>query len=375
MINQERLVRTFLDLVKINSPSRNERGVADYLRSKLEDLGFNVKEDDAGSKIGGNAGNLIATKIGSLEKGARLFFSAHMDTVETNEGLEPIIEEDGLIHTGGYSILGADCKAGIAAVLEAAQIVVENNIPFRSLQILFSISEETGLLGARYTDPADILPDSIGYVFDTEKPVGGIVMSAPTHATISVKITGKAAHAGINPEKGISAIVAASNAITRMNLGRIDDETTANVGIISGGKARNIIPDEVEIKAEARSRNADKLAAQVEHMLRTFHDAANELGANVEIDVKSEYVTYRWKEEDEPIQIAMRASEAIGIKPALVMGGGGSDANIFNANGIPAVVIGCGYQGAHSKEERITIPDLVKTAEYALALVKASGEN
>jgi len=375
MINQERLVRTFLDLVKINSPSRNERDVADYLWPKLEELGFNVKEDNTGSKIGGNTGNLIATKVGRLEKGPRLFFSAHMDTVEANEGLEPIIDEDGTIHTDGNRILGADCKAGISAILEAARVIVENDIPFRSLQILYSVSEETGLLGARYTDPADILPGSIGYVFDTGQPVAGIVMSAPSHATISVKITGKAAHAGIDPENGISAIVAASNAISRMKLGRIDEETTANVGVISGGKARNIVPDMVEIKAEARSRNEDKLAAQAEHMIQTFQDAAKELGADVEIDVKSEYVTYSWKEEDEPIRIAMRASEAIGIEPALVMGGGGSDANIFNANGIPAVVIGCGYWSPHSNEERIAIPDLVKTAEFALALVKASGEN
>ncbi|MEN6372682.1 MAG: M20/M25/M40 family metallo-hydrolase [Armatimonadota bacterium] len=373
MINQERLVSTFLDLVKIDSLSKNERKVADYLRPKLEALGFEVKEDDAGSKINGNSGNLIATKIGGLEKGPRLFFSAHMDTVESNAGFEPIIT-DGVIHTDGNTILGADDKAGIAAILEAVNAAIEDKIPFRSLQVLYSISEEIGLFGATYTDPADILPDSIGYVFDTEKPVGGIVVSAPSHATVNVKVKGKAAHAGIHPENGISAIVAASKAISKMKLGRVDPETTANIGIIEGGKARNIVPDEVYVKAEARSRNEEKLAVQIDHMTKVFEDAASEMGANAGVDVQREYVTYRWNEEDEPIKLAKRAAEVLGMKPEYIQGGGGSDANIFNAKGIPAVVIGCGYEGAHSRQEKVAIADLKKAAEYALSLIKVSGE-
>jgi tripeptide aminopeptidase len=371
MINQERLLRTFLELIKINSPSKHERGVADYLRPRLEELGFQVREDDAGEKIGGNAGNLIAMKTGGLGTGARIFLSAHMDTVEPTEGLKPVVTEDEVILSDGKSILGADCKAGIAATLEAVRAAIENDIPFRSVQIVYSVAEEIGLMGAKEIAPESIKAD-VGYVFDTEKPVAGIVVSAPSHENFLVKVFGRAAHAGIHPEAGVSAIVAASRAIANMKLGRIDYETTANVGIISGGKARNVIPDEVVIHAEARSRNEEKLAAQVQHMVQMFYDAAREMSADVDIEVKREYTTYRWTPEDAPVKLAQKAARAIGIEPQLIEGGGGSDANIFNEKGVPAVVIGVGYEGAHSREERIAISDLAKAAEFALSLIHES---
>lgn len=373
MVNQERLVRTFLDLVKINSPSKSERGVVDYLRPMLEELGFDVKEDDTGSKIGGNAGNLIATKQGSLDKGLRIFLSAHMDTVDITEGLEPVVTEDGMIKSQGKTILGADDKAGIAVTLEAVRVALEKNIPFRSIQLLYSVSEEVGLLGARHMDPSEIKAD-VGYVFDTEKPVAHIVTAAPSHVNLLVRYKGKAAHAGINPEGGINAIVAASRAVAKMKLGRIDPETTANVGVIHGGKARNIIPEDVEIRAEARSRNEAKLAVQVDHMVKTFEEAAKEVGAEVEIDVQQEYTTYRWTSEDAPVKLAQKAAGSIGIDQLMLEGGGGSDANVFNLKGVPAVVIGVGYEGAHTRNEQIAIDDLVKSAEFALALISESGK-
>ncbi|HOP80156.1 MAG TPA: M20/M25/M40 family metallo-hydrolase, partial [Armatimonadota bacterium] len=241
MINKERLLQTFFDLIEINSPSRNERGVADYLKPKLEELGFQVIEDDTGEKIGGNTGNLIATKQGTSDTGLRIFFSAHMDTVEPTEGLKPVISDDGVISSDGKTILGADCKAGIAATLEAVRAAIEQNVPFRSIQLLYSVAEEIGLMGAKEMEPQRINAD-VGYVFDTEKPVAGVVVSAPSHENILVKVYGKASHAGINPEAGVSAIIAASRAIANMKLGRISPETTANIGTINGGKARNIIP-------------------------------------------------------------------------------------------------------------------------------------
>ncbi|MBI2842629.1 MAG: M20/M25/M40 family metallo-hydrolase [Armatimonadetes bacterium] len=372
MVNEERLVRSFLDLVKINSPSKCERGVVDYLQPKLKELGFEVREDDAGKRIGGNAGNLIATMQGRLEKGLRLFLSAHMDTVEPTEGIEPVVTEDGIIRSNGRTILGADDKAGVAAILEAARVVVEKDVPFHSLQIVFSIAEEIGIMGAKEVSASDISADA-GYVFDTEKPVAGVVVSAPSHENLLVKVFGKAAHAGIHPEDGTNAIIAASKAIADMKLGRIDEETTANVGVINGGKARNIVPDEVEVLAEARSRNEAKLAAQVEHMVRLFHDAAKEIGAGVDIEVKREYTTYRWTPEDAPVKLAQRAARTIGIEAEMINGGGGSDANIYNEKGVPAVVIGVGYGGAHSREEHIAIADLVKAAEFAVSLISESG--
>jgi tripeptide aminopeptidase len=189
-----------------------------------------------------------------------------------------------------------------------------------------------------------------------------------------VKITGKAAHAGIHPEAGISAIIAASNAISRMKLGRIDEETTANVGVIQGGKARNIIPEEVVIRAEARSRDEAKLRKQVEHMKATFAQAAEEMGARADIVVVREYATYRWTAEDAPVQLAQKAAKSIGITAELVHGGGGSDANIFNEKGVPAVVVGVGYEGAHSRSEHIAVDDLVKATEFTLALIAESGK-
>ncbi len=373
MVNRDRLLRTFLDLVEINSPSRAERPVADYLRPKLEEMGFDVIEDNAGNVIGGNCGNLIATREGESGAGTSIFLAAHMDTVQPTEGLQPVVTEDGVVKSDGKTILGADDKAGIAAILEAAQVAIEKNVPFKRLQILFTIAEEIGLMGAKEIDPS-ALKSGVGYVLDTEKPVAGVVISAPTHVNFLVTIIGKAAHAGIHPEAGVSAILAASNAISRMKLGRIDEETTANIGVIHGGKARNIIPDEVVIRAEARSRNDAKLKAQVEHMKSTFIEAAKEIGAKAEMEVVQEYTTYRWTADDPPVKLAQAAGRSIGIDVELVHGGGGSDANIFNEKGVPAVVIGVGYEGAHTREEHISIDDLVKATEFTLALIAESGK-
>jgi len=369
MIDRERLLQTFLDLVRISSPSKQERGVADYLKERLTEAGFEVREDDAGTKLGGNAGNLIATKEGPSTAGASIFFSAHMDTVEPTEGMEPVVTEDGVIRSDGKTVLGADCKAGIAATLEAARSAVERKIPFRTLQLLYSVSEETGLLGAKQIDPKEVKAE-MGFVFDTEKPVAGIVLGAPTHDVLNVKIIGKSAHAGIHPEAGINAITVASRAIAGMKLGRIDEETTANVGVIHGGKATNVVPDEVEVRAEARSRDEQKLAAQVEHMTRAFHEAADEAGARVEIEVMREYSMYRFAPDDPAIKLAQRAARAVGIEPQLIFAGGGSDANTYNEKGLPAVVIGVGYEGPHSREENIPIENLMKIAQFALELIR-----
>lgn len=370
MINEKRLVDFFLQLIGMSTPAKNERPLADILRLMLEELGFSVEEDDAGKKIGGNAGNLIAYKEGPSKTGHRIFFSAHMDTVSSTEDLKPHISK-GIVRTSGDTILGADDKAGIAAIIEAMRVVEEQRIPYRSIQVLFDVAEEIGLLGAKALDRKRIRAD-FGYVFDTEKPVAALVVAAPSHENIKVKYTGRAAHAGIRPEAGINAIVAASKAVANMRLGRIDSETTANVGVIRGGTARNIVPDAVEVLAEARSRDEDKLALQVEHMVRCFHDAAHEVGANVDIEVVREYDSYRFTADDLVVRMGLAAGKRIGIEPELVEGGGGSDANIFNSHGLPAVVVGVGYENAHSSAEEIAISDLVTCARYVVALVEAS---
>lgn len=372
MINTERVTQTFLDLVHISSPSRHERGVADYVKVKLAELGLEVEEDDAGSKIDGDAGNVFAFLRGKAEDATPIFLSCHMDTVEPTESIRVVSEGD-LIKTDGSSILGADDKAGIAAVLEGIADVLERGVPHGDVQVLFSVSEEVGLCGARNMDPSKIR-GKMGYVFDTERPVAGLTISAPTHDSMTIEIHGKAAHAGIAPEKGISAIVAASNAISNMKLGRIDAETTANIGTIEGGKARNIVADLVTIRAEARSRNNEKLDEQIKHMKDTFEQEALKIGAEVIFTHDREYSTYRWSSEDAVVKLGMAASQRIGIEPVFLEGGGGSDANIYSSIGVPALVVGTGYTGAHSTSEEISVSDLTKTAEFAAALIECAAQ-
>lgn len=370
MVNRDRVKALFLDLININSPSKNERGVADYLINKLTSLGFDVEEDDAGSKIGGNTGNLMAFKKGSVEGAKALFFSCHMDTVEPTTSLKVIIEGD-LIRTDGTTILGADDKAGIAAVVEGIQAVIESGKLHGDIQVLLDVSEEIGLLGAKYMDLNKIKAD-MGYVLDTSKPVLGITVSAPSHANLIIEITGKAAHAGMAPEEGVSAIIAASNAISKMKLGRIDIETTANVGVIEGGKARNIIPDRVMVKAEARSRNEDKLTRQIEYMSNLFIEEAEKMGAKARVEVEKEYFAFRWNQDDDIVKFAVKALERIGEKVSFQDGGGGSDANMFNSAGVPAVLIGVGYESPHSPDERVTVTDIEKSAKMVQSLIEVA---
>lgn len=371
MVNKDRLVRLFLDLLNINSPSLAEREMADRTRSILSGLGFEVHEDDAAAAIGGNAGNIIGFKQGRAERGLRILLSAHLDTVEPTAARVPVITEDGAVKSSGEAVLGADDKAGVAVVLEAVRVAIEEDIPFRSLQVIFDVAEEPGLRGAKHLRREDIRAD-VAYVFDTEKPVASIITSAPSHNSIKFRVMGRAAHAGIRPEDGINAILAASSGIARMRLGRIDEETTANVGVIHGGKARNIVPDLVEVLAEARSRDERKLDVQTGEMQTAMRQAAAEHGAAVDIEVEREYDCFRWSAEDPIVRLGVRAARAVGVEPELIGAGGGSDANVFSALGLPAVVIGVGFERCHSPDEQIAIADLVKCAEFAVELIRWS---
>lgn len=367
MINRDRLTTQFLDLAQINGPSGSERSIADYAISKLKALGLEVEEDGVGPDIGSDAGNVYATLRGTVNGGTPIFLNCHMDTVEPTAGIR-ILNDNGLIRTDGSTILGGDDRAGMAIVLEAVESIIEDNAPHAGVQIIFTVSEEVGLRGAKAMDHSRI-KGRFGYVFDTQKPPGGLTVSAPSHETVGVQVHGKAAHAGMAPENGISAIVAASRAIARMKLGRIDEETTASIGLINGGKARNIIPDLVTIKGEARSRNEAKLAAQVEHMRDTFEQEAQAIGATVDFESIREYDCYRWSESDPIIKLATTALKRAGMEPVFQDGGGGSDANIFNSAGIPTVVVGTGYDDAHTHTEHLAIDDLVRATEFARSLI------
>jgi len=360
------MLNQFLELLRIDSPPLKEGQVAQYLRRELQGMGFSCVVDDAAEALGGETGNLIAYKPGRVDAQC-LMLSAHMDTVQPTTGLEPVVE-DGVVRSGGDTILGADDKASIAVILEAVRALEEDGAARGPLEIVLSVAEEVGLRGARAMN-LSLLKSKFGYVLDSGKPAGGLITSAPSHDLLTVRIRGKAAHAGAQPEAGVSAIQAAALAIAGMRLGRIDDETTANVGTIQGGQATNIIPDFVEIRAEARSRNASKLQAQVQHMLDCFQQGAAKVGASVDTAVEHAYSMYHVPDSDPLVQWAFQAGRSVGLSPSTRPGGGGSDANVFNANGIRAVVLGVGYEDVHSTSERIAVEDMVNAAEMVYELV------
>ncbi len=368
-VNQQRLVDEFLELVKIDSKPKDERLIADAVISKMNDLGFEVSEDDAGEKIGGTAGNVIGVLEGQKDAPA-LLFCAHLDRVHPGLGIKPQIK-DGVITSDGTTILAADDVAGIVAILEAVRVIQEQKIPHGRLEILFTVAEEGGLFGAKSVD-ADRFKAKAGFFMDAGGPVGTIVTAAPAQKGLEAVIHGRASHAGVAPEEGLSAIIVAAHAITRMNLGRIDAETTANIGVIEGGAATNIIPDRVKLQGEARSLDNGKLDVQMDHMVEVIESVCQEHGAKVDIDVEHSYSAFRLSEEDYPVRLAVKAAKAIGLEPKIESTGGGSDANIINGFGLPSVVLGMGYTDVHTTAEAISIDQLVKSAQYVLGIIAES---
>lgn len=368
MVNRHRMVNEFIELVKIDSLTKQEREMADTLKSKLENMGYTTYEDDAGSKIGGNSGNVICTIKGNKAVSPILLF-AHMDTVVPGLGKKPIVQGN-MIKSDGTTILGGDDVAGIECILEAIRVIKEEGIQHGDIQIAFTIAEEGGLFGAKYLDYSKIHA-KYGFVLDGSGEIGTVAVKAPSQYKIDVGIKGKAAHAGMEPEKGISAIQIAAEAISNMKLGRIDDETTANIGLINGGQATNIVCDKVDIKAESRSRDQNKLEEQTQHMKKCFEDAAAKFGGQVDFKADLMYPAFDIKEDQPIISILKKASTAAGIKLVLEATGGGSDTNIINSKGIQAVDISVGMDKVHSVEEQISIDDMVKAAEFLVAIIKS----
>lgn len=277
MINRERLLTEFFELIRIDSPTKDERQIADFLKDRLKSLSMEVTEDKAGSVIGGNCGNVFAYLKGKLPKAPILLLSAHMDTVKPCLNIEPVLHE-GLITSAGPTILGADDKSGISPILEALRTIQEQNIPHGDIQVILCVAEEGGVNGSKNLDRT-LLQADLGYVLDSGGKPGKIILEAPGQDRIKVTIKGRASHAGVAPEDGISSIVAAAKAITSLKTGRIDEETTSNIGTIKGGLATNIVADRVEITCEARSRNLGKMESQTAQMCETFKRCAEEMGA------------------------------------------------------------------------------------------------
>ena len=374
MVNKKRLVESFMELVKIGSVSREERNLADFLVEKLEDLELEVRVDQAGEKVKSNSGNIIARFRGNIKKATPIMFSAHMDTVVPGKNIKPICEGDKIL-SSGKTILGADDKAAIAALLEALHIIKENNISCGDIEIVFSVCEEIGLKGAKNLDIFS-LNAQMGFVLDAGGQVGNIITAAPSQNSLQIIIYGKSAHAGSNPEEGINAIQVAGFALSRMKLGRIDEETTANIGIVSGGKATNIVPDKVTLQGEVRSRNEEKLEKYTEQLKKITEDTAQEFKAKADVKINREYSCYNLSPDDQVVKISMKAAKDMGLHTELCPSGGGSDANVFNQKGFPSVVLAIGMEKVHTVDEYILVKNLINTAEYVLSIINTitSGE-
>jgi len=367
MVNQERLVQSFLELVQINSQTKKERAMADHLIEKLTALGLDVYEDKAGESIGGNAGNVIGVLEGQQEKPA-LLFSAHMDRVTPGENIKPVVEGD-IVKSSGDTILASDDCAGIAAILEMLQVVKENNLKHGRIEVVFTIAEEGGLNGAKALDLGN-LQAKLGIVLDSTGAAGIVINQAPAQNEIIAKIHGRAAHAGVEPEKGVNAIVVSAKAISKMKIGRLDEETTANIGTISGGKATNIVPDYVEIHGEVRSLVEEKLVKATEAIVNAFVETAGTENARVEMEVNRLYSAYHIAENHKLLQLVKKAGAAIDLPIQLQPTGGGSDANIFNEKGIPTVNLAVGNEEVHTVNEYLQIPELVKTTALVVKIVE-----
>ncbi len=367
MINEERLVDLFLQLCQINAPSLAEAECVAFTKDWLIGHGLEVHEDQGGIEIGGNANNLIVWLRGDADK-PKIFLSAHFDTVEPTEGL--VIEErDGVFYSASDTILGADDKGGMAPAIEAVLALRESGEAHGDVCLLLSCAEEIGLKGAAALKIEELGLD-FGYVLDTGPPVGTFVTRTAFHDKIDIEIIGKPAHAGKDPEKGVNAIQVAAAAIHGMRLGRIGPETTANLGIIEGGSGTNVVCANVKIKAEARSTSVTELEKQTDHMVQRFAQAATEWGAEVKIDHKRHYAAYHVADDSRVVKIAQEASRRMGFEPTLRTTLGGSDANVYNAKGVPCIVVATGMDKIHTHDEFISRKDLIDTAKLTLEILR-----
>lgn len=366
-IQEQRLIDEFLQLVQIDSETKNEAKIAQILTDKFKQLGLEVIEDDSKQRTGCGAGNLICTLKGTKKGVDPIYFTAHMDTVVPGTNVKPSIQ-NGYITSDKTTILGADDKAGIAAILEALRTIKETDRPHGDIQFIITAGEESGLVGAREIDRS-LIKAKYGYALDSDGPVGDVIVAAPTQAKIHTRIEGKTAHAGIEPERGVSAITIAAKAISKMPLGRIDEETTANIGSFRGGEQTNIVCDHVDIHAEARSLCDQKLEMQVHKMKEIFEQVAKKLGGKAFVDVTTMYPSYKQDQYSKVVQIAKRAIKSIHRNCRLLASGGGSDANIFSGYNIPTINLAIGYEEIHTTKERIAIKELKKTTELVIAII------
>ena len=375
MINSQRIIDRFKMLAEIDSVSREEADVAAVLKDILTKMGATVSMDNAGEAIGGNCGNLVAKFKGTVDK-APMMLSGHMDTVEPGKGVKvQFNENEKIFRSDGTTILGSDDKSALVIILEVMDVILENNLPHPPIDIVFTVCEEIGLMGAKQFD-LSMIDAKIGYILDSTD-LEGIVTRAPSANRFTIKVHGKDAHAGAAPENGINAIVVAAKAISCLQLGRIDPETTCNIGKIEGGKATNIIPDLVTLYGEARSHDENKLKAVTEGIFAAFHNAVAAFKAHesdplpkVEIDLKEDFPATHVPDDHIVVTLAQEAAKNLGKKMECKTIGGGADANIFFGKGVVTGVLGTGMTDVHTVRESIKLEDMENTTRLVLEILK-----
>ena len=365
------VVEYFLELIGIDSESKDERAMIDRLKSDLAELGARIEEDDCHQSSGGNAGNLYAYIPGNVNK-APVLFCAHADTVKPGKGIKASMT-NGVIHTDGTTVLGGDDKSGVAEIMLGIKQALESGEEHAPIEVLITVSEEIGLLGAKHFDKSK-LRSAFGYALDAHR-VGELVVGAPAQNSIRIEIKGLEAHAGVEPEKGINAIRVAAEAIAAMPMGRIDHETTCNMGVIGGGTATNIVPNRVEIRGEARSHNTLKLEQVTQDIRHAVETAVQrhqyDFGrASFGWEAHNEYQSFRLQDTEPVVQLALDALRGLGIEARTAVGGGGSDANIINAGGLPMVICGTGMNKVHTVHEDIEAEELRRGADFIAALIR-----
>jgi tripeptide aminopeptidase len=356
MISRDRLIKTFTEMVQIDSPSGEEEAMAQYVISKLEKLGLNVSRDAYGNVIANDGGE------------DPLLLSAHIDTVEPGRGIKPLIKGDKIV-SDGSTILGGDCKAGVAAILEAIESVTEDNTQRRSIEIAFTREEELGLLGARNLN-FSMLKSDTAIVFDGEGPSSQITSASPTYISFDIDVIGRSAHAGVEPEKGLSAIKISADLISKLPQGRLDEETTFNVGRIDGGSTRNSVAEKVSIQGEFRSRSTETLEILKLQITETINDILKVYpDAVINNELQIQFQTYTLTDEDKATNLVKIALKSMGMQPEMLPSGGGTDGNVFRLNGISAVVVGMADHNMHTKREYVIIPDLIDSANLCETLL------
>ena len=372
-VNKERMLAEFKEVVAVPCHSLQERPVFELLRAKLEVLGFTVEEDDAGEKLGGNCGNLWAFLPGNKAGATSVLFSAHMDGCEPCGGTT-VVQKDGYLYSDGTTILGGDDKSGVVGILEGVRMLVEENAEHGDIQILFTIAEEGGVNGSRCMDRSKLKAE-VAYALDGEGAPGEVVIGAPGQYKWKISVHGKTAHGGVEPEKGINAIMIAAKALAEVErYGRIDEETTCNVGIIGGGVATNVVPDLVVIEGDVRSRNNDKLEAVREELVSTICNAVEKFGGKVTAEVEHKYSGFFIDTNSTVVKLAERACELYDLPLDITQTGGGSDANFFNTYGVPCVILGTGMKNVHTVDEFLEEEDLYNSALMVYGILQAACE-